>query len=60
MNGLMRFAAMAAVLAAAPAVAQDTAVADVVEEAVEALEIDLTESDREYLEESYEPIRVDW
>ena len=30
------------------------------EEAIEALEIDLTESDREYLEESYEPIRVDW
>ena len=30
------------------------------EEAVEALEIDLSESDREFLEEPYEPIRVDW
>jgi aryl-alcohol dehydrogenase-like predicted oxidoreductase len=28
------------------------------EDAVEALEIDLTESDREYLEEPYEPVPV--
>ena len=30
------------------------------EEAVEAVEIDLDDSDVEYLEEAYEPVRVDW
>jgi len=30
------------------------------EEAVEALDIDLSDSDLEYLEEPYEPVRVDW
>ena len=30
------------------------------EDAVDALEIDLSESDREFLEEPYEPVRVDW
>ena len=30
------------------------------EEAVEAVEVDLDDSDVEYLEEAYEPVRVDW
>jgi aryl-alcohol dehydrogenase-like predicted oxidoreductase len=30
------------------------------EEAVEAVDVDLAESDVEYLEEAYEPVRVDW
>jgi aryl-alcohol dehydrogenase-like predicted oxidoreductase len=30
------------------------------EEAVEALEISLSDSDMEFLEEPYEPVRVDW